>query len=328
KWRQTSLGGACLGEMGSCLLGALPSFMTSPRISIVISSFNQGNYLETAIQSVLRQGYPDTEMIIVDGASADSSLDVIRRYSGKLAWWVSEPDRGQSEAINKGFTHCTGDIVTFLSSDDYYLPGAFVDVVEMLQRHPETGVIVGAFSFLEEGQARPNEPLKPFLGVPSPVDLSLGPPGVYRLHQVATFYTRRALDVVGHYVREDMKYVMDRELLYRVCRAFPIALSEQTYGVFRRHSESKSTASILPFAREFAALYLSLQNGNASEDALRKKMARYRLSRGYVKFARAVHRFPVASIALLRAGFVYPENFLQRRYWKNYLMWNSSGNNR
>lgn len=289
------------------------------RISIVIPSFNQGEYLEQAIRSVLLQGYPDVELIVVDGASKDSSLDVIQKYADRLAWWVSELDQGQSHAINKGFARCTGDIITFLSSDDYYLPGTFQDVVERINENPHAGAIVGGFSFLDEGQAQPGEAQRPVLNGGSPVDLSLGPPGKYRLHQVATFYTRHALDAVGRNVREDMKYVMDRELLYRICRSFPVLLSEKNYGVFRRHAESKSVASILPFAREFAQLYRLHCNGDRAQDSLRRGMARYRLARGCVKYAYVAGSFGQAVWALIQSAWNEPGRVLRSRYWKHWL---------
>jgi glycosyltransferase involved in cell wall biosynthesis len=290
-----------------------------PRLSIIIPSYNQGRFIDQAIRSSLEQGYPDLELIVMDGSSSDGSLEVIKKYSSNLTYWESNPDRGQAHAINKGFARATGEIITFLSSDDYYLPGAFLDVAEQYHEHPGAGAIVGGFAFFDQGRNQPNDPVLPFIDGPTPADLTLGPPGKYRLHQVATFYTRAALDNVGRTVREDLRYVLDRELLYRVCRCFPIVLSQKTYGVFRRHSESKSVSEILPFAREFARLYLSALSGEPHPDHLRKKMAAYRLSRGYVKYARAVKSHFSRFQSLVRAGLAYPDVLLSRSYWSLYL---------
>src|SRR4051812_45214192 len=101
--------------------------MAYPRISIVTPSCNQAAYLEETIRSVLLQGYPNLEYFVIDGGSTDGSIDIIRKYEAWITGWVSEADRGQSHAINKGFQRCTGDLITFQNSDDYYLPGAFED---------------------------------------------------------------------------------------------------------------------------------------------------------------------------------------------------------
>ncbi len=271
-----------------------------------------------AIESVLGQTYPEIELIVIDGDSQDESLEVIRRYAEKIAYWVSEPDCGQSHAINKGFARATGEIITFLSSDDYYLPGTFADVAEKYRQNPASGAITGAFCFWDDSQPAPGAPIPPFLGRPSPCDLTLGPPGIYRLHQVATFYTRAALDAVGRMVFEDLKYVMDRELLYRVCRYFPLTLSSVTYGVFRRHPGSKSVAEILPFACEFAHIYREALTGDSAQDRQRHKMASYRLSRGYVKYAGVIPSVREAFFSLLRSAWITPELILSRGYWKQF----------
>lgn len=290
-----------------------------PSISLVIPSFNQAAYLDQAIRSVLDQEYPHTELIIVDGGSTDGSRAIIEKYAPRLAWWVSEPDRGQSHAVNKGFARCTGDIITFLSADDYYLPGTFADLAARYSRQPGAGAWVGGFLF-QEGDAPPlGDAIPPSLPGGSPTDLSLGPPGAYRLHQVATFYSRAALDAVGRSVREDLRYVMDRELLYRVCRAFPIVLSDRAYGVFRRHPDSKSAADILPFAREFARLYEMHYSGEPAKDRQRRRMARYRLARGYIKLAHTVRHFPNAWLSLARAARLYPSLLASAGYWRHYL---------
>lgn len=287
-----------------------------PLISIIITSFNQADFLGSAVTSILSQDYENKEIILIDGGSTDQSLAVIKKYEGRLKYWVSEPDGGQAHAINKGFAHAEGDIITFLSSDDFYLPGAFTDVARIYTEDPKFGAVIGGFCFLEEGSSSPGPLIASFIKGTSPTDLTLGPPGKYRLHQVSTFYTRTALDKVGRFVREDMHYVMDRELLYRVCSAFPIHISGKPYGVFRKHAQSKSVSEILPFAREFADLYNSGCSGVASQDRLRKRMARYRLMRGYLKFSQSTTQRHKGFLAWLRAGLIFPQNYLARGYWK------------
>src|SRR5690242_3069828 len=107
-----------------------------PKISIVTPSFNQGKFIEATILSVLDQNYPNLEYIVIDGGSTDETVDIIRRYEGRITYWESEGDRGQVHAINKGIERSTGDIFGFINSDDLYLPGTFATVAQYFQDHP------------------------------------------------------------------------------------------------------------------------------------------------------------------------------------------------
>ena len=124
-----------------------------PLVSIVTPSFNQADYLESTIHSVLEQDYPRIEYLIVDGGSADGSVGIIKEYADKLAWWVSEIDKGQTDAINKGFGHAKGQIFAWINSDDTYEPGAVSAAVEYLNEHPEIGMVYADCNFInEDGQ--------------------------------------------------------------------------------------------------------------------------------------------------------------------------------
>ena len=121
-----------------------------PKISIVTPSYNQGQYLEKTIRSVLEQGYPNLEYIIIDGGSTDHSVEIIKRYEKYLKYWESEADRGQSHAINKGFEHATGDLFAWLNSDDYYMDDVFQRVAEIYQANLDAGAFIGAGQFVNE----------------------------------------------------------------------------------------------------------------------------------------------------------------------------------
>lgn len=123
--------------------------MPDPRITVITPSFNQGAYLEQTIRSVLDQNYPNLEYMVVDGGSTDDSKAIIERYGDRLAWWVSERDRGQSHAINKGLERATGDVIAYLNSDDFYAPGALQAVGEHFRDQPDTDFLYGGCIFVD-----------------------------------------------------------------------------------------------------------------------------------------------------------------------------------
>jgi glycosyltransferase involved in cell wall biosynthesis len=121
-----------------------------PRVSIITPSFNQGQFLEESIRSVLEQDYPNIEYIIVDGGSADNSVEIIKKYQDRLAWWVSEKDKGHADALNKGFSHATGEILAWLNSDDIYSPSAVSEAVSALKTNPAVGMVYGDAELIDD----------------------------------------------------------------------------------------------------------------------------------------------------------------------------------
>lgn len=130
-------------EQSSQLPDLMPDGQSWPRVSIVTPSYNQGQFLEETLRSVLLQGYPDLEYILIDGGSSDESVGIIRRYAAWLTYWVSEPDRGQSHAINKGFRKGSGSILAWLNADDLYEPGAVPAATQAFSNHPDAVLLYG-----------------------------------------------------------------------------------------------------------------------------------------------------------------------------------------
>src|SRR5580658_3296860 len=130
------------------------SKLSTPKLSIVTPSFNQAQFIEATLRSVKSQHYPALEHIVVDGASTDSTVEILKRFAAMPGWehlrWISEEDRGQSDAINKGFRMATGDIIGWLNSDDRYRPGCFRAVVEAFKANPDIDILYGDYTWIDE----------------------------------------------------------------------------------------------------------------------------------------------------------------------------------
>jgi glycosyltransferase involved in cell wall biosynthesis len=206
-----------------------------PRLSIITPSYNQADFLERTIRSVLDQGYENLEYIVVDGGSEDGSRTILERYDDQLAWWVSEGDEGQTHALEKGLARATGDIVAYINSDDYYLPGAFDAAVDTLERS-ERKWAVGASRFVDD-QDRLTEVWRPALPDKPRHWWVLIP---WSAPQPSTFWRRELFDRHGFF-RRDMHYVFDTEFALRLAYAgeFP-ELIERELAVRVVHPAAKS----------------------------------------------------------------------------------------
>jgi glycosyltransferase involved in cell wall biosynthesis len=193
----------------------------TPKLSIITPSFNQGQYLERTITSVLEQGYPDLEFVVVDGGSTDESVELIRRYEDQLAWWVSEPDHGQADAINKGIRGTSGEVVAYINSDDWFLPGAFDRAIEVLERSG-AGYVGGAVLDLDMdghltkmGAWRPEPPVR-YERFPRGRHWWLIAP--FYLPQSSVFWRRELFERNGLF-SEDLTYMLDGEFMCRLALA-------------------------------------------------------------------------------------------------------------
>ncbi|MCB1036774.1 MAG: glycosyltransferase [Acidobacteria bacterium] len=292
-----------------------------PSLSIVIPSFNQGKFVEETLRAILLQGYPDLELIFAEDASTDDTLEVIEPYRPWMTFLPSSVNRGMSNAINRGFRIARGQIVTWISTDDVYRKGTFHRVARAWLENRECGALIGGFQFIDPESNPSSEPFLPRLGRPAPLDLTVEPLESWRLHQVSTFYTDRGLEDAGRYVREELLYVMDRDLLFRVARKRSLVLLDETLADFRLHPASKSVSStkILDFAREFANLQLAYLTGDRHQDRRRRRIARERRVKGYLRYGTRGDRFGKRFETLALAGLMQPGLLLRRSYMVRWL---------
>ena len=209
--------------------------MSRPRITIVTPSYNQGRFLGETLQSVHDQGYPELEHIVIDGGSTDESVSVIERFAPQLTYWVSERDRGQSHAINKGFARATGEILTWLNSDDTLVPGALEAVAAVFEAHPDVDLVYGDFVYTD-ADGRPMRRRHVFASMHYETLL-------YHdyLGQPAVFFRRSLLDRVGP-VDESLHYCMDWDLFLRMWRVAKTRHVPRVLATYRLDQSAKSNA--------------------------------------------------------------------------------------
>jgi glycosyltransferase involved in cell wall biosynthesis len=222
---------------------ALPDGSSWPRVSIVTPSYNQAQFIEETIRSVLLQGYPDLEYIIIDGGSTDGSVEIIRKYEQWLAHWVSEPDRGQSHAINKGWAAVTGKWLGWLNADDIYLPGVLNRVGALFTDNAQVDLIYGDVQYVDATGAPRDVCIKSEFSLPAMITKG----GL--IHTPAVFW-RKNLNSLAGALDESQHYAMDNDFWLRVapfarCRYLPGIM-----GTFRRHEGSKTMNSELALIRE------------------------------------------------------------------------------
>ena len=211
--------------------------MNNIKASIITPSFNQARYIESTMRSVLEQGYPLIEYIVVDGGSTDGSVDVIKRYADKLAWWVSEKDKGQTDALNKGFSHAQGEILAWLNSDDTYEPGVVAAAVKYLNEHPKVGMVYADTNFIDEnGRIIGRFPA-------AQTDYRRLRQGYVHIPQQAAFFRADLWRQVGP-LDPDFYFAMDYDLWVRLAKLAPFAyLPGQTWANFRLHTSGKTIAA-------------------------------------------------------------------------------------
>ena len=205
----------------------------NPLVSVITPSYNQALFLEATIHSVLEQDYPNLEYIIVDGGSTDGSPEIIRRYADRLAWWVSEKDRGHADALNKGFTRAHGQILAWLNSDDIYYPGAITAAVRALQSNPDVGMVYADADLTDEhGQI-----IGRFASRQTDYNKLLR--GSVHIPQATTFFRADLWQQVGP-LNLDLFFSFDYDLWVRLAKISSLLYLPQRWAAFRLHVGGKS----------------------------------------------------------------------------------------
>lgn len=216
-----------------------------PRISIVTPSFNQGKFIERTIRSVLLQNYPSLEYIIIDGGSTDNTIEIVRMYEQHLAFWVSEPDRGQSHAINKGFSIATGQVLCWLNSDDFYLPDTLSTVGRILGNGGNIYAIAGHCLKVYEDGSPPVLLEGQFQNRRRLLEFWKG----YQMHQPAIFWRREVFEKVG-LLDENLHLIMDFDYWARIAERFDITTVNQTLACCCYHAEAKTGDDYVAYHRD------------------------------------------------------------------------------
>jgi glycosyltransferase involved in cell wall biosynthesis len=214
----------------------------SPLVSIITPSFNQAAFLEQTIRSVLEQDYPNIEYMIADGGSTDGSAEIIKRYSDRLAWWVSEKDKGQGGGINKGFARAKGEFIAWVNSDDYYQPGAISAAVAALQAHPEAAFVYGDVQVVDkDGKILNNLHYKNWT-LPDLMTFHI-------LGQPAVFMRRSALEKAG-YLDPNYHFMLDHQLWLRLGLQGGMQYIPQLWAGAHYHEDCKNLAQAAEFGKE------------------------------------------------------------------------------
>lgn len=282
-----------------------------PRVTLVTPSYQQAAYLEQTILSVLNQGYPDLEYFVIDGGSTDGSKEIIQRYSKQLAGWESQPDRGQSHAVNKGWKQATGEYLWWLNSDDMLTPGSLFSSIRYLEQNPQAGMIYGDLVIIDfEGQVSGQNSYKDF---------------TYRevlrngqdISQAGAMMRRSNLEQVG-FLNEDFQLVMDLEYWHRLALSgVRIDHISETLALFRVYDETKtqsSPAAFIPERLHVASLVTSHPTFKNHFPDLENEVwshAHAASARGYAKAG----AFPRGLVECWKALRHMPGRLVERDWW-------------
>jgi len=272
---------------------------TLPLVSIVTPSYNKGPFIEETILSIKNQTYPHIEHIVIDGGSTDGTLDILRKYEDSLTW-ISEPDKGQSDAINKGWRIAKGEILAYLNADDTYMPSAVETAVKFLGEHPDVAMVYGQCNLIDErgvviGRCGADSDLRKLLRGPCMIP------------QQTVFFRRRVIDDVGN-LDANLHMAMDYDLWIRICLKFRIKYIPRVLANFRLCPGTKSVDSGHDFGHDLIYVFDRLFSDPQLPKEIRA-LKRRAYSHAYMVFflhCQREHRLKQAFRHLIKALTLYP----------------------
>src|SRR4030042_924287 len=259
-----------------------------PKISIVTPNLNHGQFLEVTIRSVLSQNYPNLEYIIIDGGSTDNSVEIIKKYADRLAYWVSEPDKGQGNALNKGFSHSTGEILAWLNSIDTYLPWTFSVVAQCFNTHRDINWITGCNSWWNvNGQL--HSPAHVYKNI---YDFLLG--NYKWLQQESTFWRRSLWEKAGERLNERYNLQVDGELWCRFFLLDELWHVDSILGGYRDHPSRRTSMHYNEVIEAIETAISALKNNCPDEIRKRAEILEYlKIIKRLFNFIRINDFFPI-----------------------------------
>jgi glycosyltransferase involved in cell wall biosynthesis len=288
-----------------------------PLVSIITPSFNQGQFIEETILSIRNQSYKNIEHIVIDGGSTDQTLEILKKYSSSVAW-ISEPDKGQTDALNKGIKRSHGEIIAYLNSDDLYLPETIKTVIEFFSEHPEIVMVYGDIIHIDK-QSQQIEAIKT-----EPIILEKYLTGNLYLPQPTVFFRRKIIEKIG-YFDEKLHLAMDLDYWIRILLNFRTAYLPVSLAKARIYPEAKSSANSQKYLEE--KLYIldktfSDEKRNISQfgSVVRAKKIKNK-SCGFAYFYGGMEyqdrkQLPLALSYIVKGIRLYPRNLLSPfLYW-------------
>lgn len=281
---------------------SMPSGNDWPKISIVTPSYNQGQFLEETILSVLNQGYPNLEYFVMDGGSTDNSVEIIQKFASQLTYWESKPDKGQSHAINKGFKMATGELVAWLNSDDVLLPGTLCEIAKVWLEDRSVGFIHGISELIDENSNSLEKTHGSTFDFLDSLMTSKNP-----VAQPSTFISRQCLSEVG-YLDETLHMSMDWDLWLRIGNKYPTRFISKVFSGSRHWPMTKTRTQVEKSAEDHISIVKRIARDKRI--GLQSEVTKQALAAGYGLLALYQYQSSMqvrSKLSLARSLLYYPK---------------------